>query len=59
MHEEMTRLIDTGWTITALMLDGRYVITATHDTEHAACGIGTTLDTAWAMLTERTKVARA
>lgn len=51
--DELFALVDDGYTVTWLMVDGRYVVTATHPDRKADVGIGETPGEAWTMITER------
>lgn len=50
MEEEMWQLLDEGYTLTWLILDGRYLVTVTHAASRAFCGIGDTREEAWELL---------
>lgn len=49
---EFVGLVESGWTVTALMLDGKYIVTATTADDKCAAGIGTSYAAAWKMLSE-------
>lgn len=48
---EFTGLVESGWTVTSLMLDGKYIVTATR-AESCAAGIGNDYPAAWKMLAQ-------
>ncbi len=54
---DMHDLLDQGWTVTWLKVDGKYVVTATRLAECHA-GIGGTSAAAWDMLRAHAAAAR-
>jgi hypothetical protein len=49
--EAMQKMVDDGWSITWLRIDGKYVVTGTR-VEDGVAGIGNDPDAAWAVLAD-------